>query len=229
MTYSADNPASLAPYIQHTLITAGLTRDELIAHCEEAVRYGFNAAMVPASWVPLAVEVLKGTGVPVASALDFPTVGVMTSAGKAAEARAIAEAGAQQVDMGVQIGWLKSGMEREFADDIAGVVAAGIPVKVMLELPLLTPALRDRAVDLAMDAGAAYLKNASSGAVEVANPESVGYLVSHARDGVKVKASGRITTLPQAVSLLDAGAVLLGTSSGIAIVTGSGPASTSSY
>jgi deoxyribose-phosphate aldolase len=84
-------------------------------------------------------------------------------------------------------------------------------------------------VDLAMDAGAAFLKNASSGAVEVANPDSVGYLVSHARDGVKVKASGRITTLPQAVSLLDAGAVLLGTSSGIAIVTGSGPASTSSY
>lgn len=229
MTYSADDPTSLAPYIQHTLISAGLTRDEMINHCEEAVRYGFNAAMVPASWVPLAVEVLRGTGVQVASALDFPTVGVMTSTGKAAEARAIADAGADQVDMGVQIGWLKSGMEREFAADIAGVVAAGIPVKVMLELPLLTPALRDRAVDLAMEAGAAYLKNASSGAVEVANPESIGYLVRKARDGVKVKASGKITNLLQAVSLLDAGAVLLGTSSGISIVTGSGPASTSSY
>src|SRR5690606_10499145 len=136
----------------------------------------------------LAVDVLKGSGVQVASALDFPTVGVMTSAGKAAEARAIAEAGAQQVDIGVQIGWLKSGMEREFAADIAGVVAAGIPVKVMLELPLLTPAMRDRAVDLAIDAGAAYLKNASSGAVEVANPESIRYLVGRARDGVRVKA-----------------------------------------
>lgn len=220
MTYSIDNPASLAPYIQHTRISAGLTRGELVAHCEEAVSYGFNAAMVPASWVPLAAHVLRGTGVKVASALDFPTVGVMTSAGKAAEARAIVESGADQLDMGVQVGWLKSGMEREFAADIAGVVAAGIPVKVMLELPLLTPEQRDRAVDLAMEAGAAYLKNASSGAVEVANPASIRYLVGRARGGVQVKASGRITNLEQAVSLLDAGAVLLGTSSGIDIVTG---------
>lgn len=219
MSYIASDPTSLAPFIQHTRISAGLTRDELVAHCEEAIEYGFNAAMVPASWVPLAVHVLKGTGVKVASALDFPTVGVMTSAGKAAEARAIADAGADQVDMGVQIGWLKSGMEREFAADIAGVVAAGIPVKVMLELPLLTPELRDRAVDLAIDAGVAYVKNASSGDVEVAGPASIRYLVERAAGRAKVKASGRITGLAQAVSLLDAGAVLLGTSSGVAIVT----------
>lgn len=225
MTYDATQPRTLAPYIQHTKITVGMTRDELVAHCEEAAEYGFNAAMIPASWVPLAVEVLRGTGVLVASALDFPTVGVMTSAGKAAEARAIAEAGASQLDMGVQIGWLKSGMEQEFAADIAGVVAAGIPVKVMLELPLLTPAERDRAVELSIDAGVAYLKNASSGAVEVANPESVGYLVSRAQGRAKVKASGKITGLQQAVSLLDAGAVLLGTSSGVDIVTGSEPGS----
>ncbi|MBN9610648.1 MAG: deoxyribose-phosphate aldolase [Actinobacteria bacterium 69-20] len=220
MSYSATDPRSLAPYIQHTRISAGMTRVDLIAHCHEAAEFGFNAAMVPASWVPLAVDVLGGTGVKVASALDFPTVGVMTSAGKAAEARAIADAGADQLDMGVQIGWLKSGMDDEFAGDIAGVVAAGIPVKVMLELPLLTPAERDRAVDLAMDAGAAYLKNASSGAVEVANPDSIRYLVGRAREGVHVKASGKITSLAQAVSLLDAGAVLLGTSSGVGIVTG---------
>ncbi len=218
--YSAADPLSLAPYIQHTRIEAGLTRDELVAHCEQAAQYRFDAAMVPASWVPLAVSVLRGTGIKVASALDFPTVGVMTSAGKAAEAIAIAQAGADQLDMGVQIGWLKSGMEREFAADIAGVVAAGVPVKVMLELPLLTPALRDRAVDLAMDAGAAYLKNASSGAVEVANPASIGYLAGRARSGVRVKASGGITRLDQALALLDAGAALLGTSSGVGIVTG---------
>ena len=228
-SYSADNPSSLAPYIQHTLIAAGTTRDEMIAHCEEAARYGFNAAMVPASWVPLAVEVLRGSGVEIASALDFPTVGVMTSAGKAAEARAIAEAGATQIDMGVQIGWLKSGMEREFADDIAGVVAAGVPVKVMLELPLLSAPQRDRAVDLAMEAGVAYLKNASSGAVEVANPESIRYLVDRARGRAKVKASGRITSLAQAVSLLDAGAVLLGTSSGVSMVSSDDAPSSSSY
>lgn len=220
MTYSASDPASLAPYIQHTLISTGTTRDDMVKHCEQAAEYGFNAAMVAASWVPLAVEVLRGTGIEIASALDFPTVGVMTTRGKAAEARAIADAGATQIDMGVQIGWLRSGMEREFAEDIAGVVAAGVPVKVMLELPLLTPAQRDRAVELSIDAGVRYLKNASSGAVEIANPESIRYLAERTRGEVRVKASGGIKTLEQAVTLLDAGAVLLGTSSGISIVTG---------
>ncbi|WP_017540975.1 deoxyribose-phosphate aldolase [Nocardiopsis halophila] len=217
---TATDAASLAPYIQHTAIDAGLTRDDIVAHCEEAARYGFNAAMIPASWTRLASEVLKGTGIAVASALDFPTVGVMTSEGKAAEARAIAAAGGGQIDMGVQIGWLRSGMEKEFHDDIAGVVAAGVPVKVMLELPLLTPAERERAVELAMDAGAAYLKNASSGAVEVAEPDSVAYLAARVREGVKVKASGGIKTRGQARALLEAGASLLGTSSGVAIVSG---------
>lgn len=221
MTYRAADPRTLAPYIQHTKIAAGMTRDDLIAHCEEAAHYGFNAAMIPASWVTLAAEVLRGTGVQVASALDFPTVGVMTSAGKAAEARAIAEAGADQIDIGVQVGYLRSGMEEEFAADIAGVVqACGIPVKVMLELPLLTPEQRDRAVDLSIEAGVAYVKNASSGAVEIANPESIRYLVERAAGRVQVKASGGINSLPQAVSLLEAGAVLMGTSSGVDIITG---------
>jgi deoxyribose-phosphate aldolase len=214
-------PSELAPFIQHTRIDSSSTREQMIAHAEEALTYGFNAAMVAASWVPLVAEVLSGSGVGVASALDFPTVGVMTSAGKAAEAAEIARLGATQLDMGVQIGWLKSGMYDEFRDDIAGVVrASGIPVKVMLELPLLTPAEREAAVELSMDAGAAFLKNASSGAIEVANPKSIAFLVERLRPGVLVKASGSITGYDQAVSLLAAGAALLGTSAGIGLVTG---------
>jgi deoxyribose-phosphate aldolase len=218
--YSADRPDTLARFIQHTKIEAGMTRPEVIQHCQEAIDHRFNAVMIPASWIGVAVDVLRGTGVIVASAVDFPTVGVMTSAGKAAEARQIAAAGAGQIDMGVQIGWLRSGMDREFFDDIAGVVAAGIPVKVMLELPLLTPGERDRAVQLAMAAGASFLKNASSGTVEIANPTSIRYLAGQVRGDVAVKASGGIKTAAQAVSLLDAGASLLGTSAGVAIVTG---------
>lgn len=223
-------PAELAPYIQHTKIELGSTRDDMIAHAKEAAEYGFNAAMVPASWVPLVARELAGTGIGIASALDFPTVGVMTSAGKAAEAAEIARLGATQLDIGVQIGWLKSGMYEEFREDIAGVVrAAGIPVKVMLELPLLTDAEKEAAVELAQEAGAAYLKNASSGAIEVANPESIRYLVARAREGVLVKASGSIKSYPQALSLLAAGAVLMGTSAGIEIITDTGDDSTVSY
>lgn len=218
------SPERIAPYIQHTLIETGLMRDRIVQHAEEAVTYGFNAAMVPGSWVPEVVEVLRGTGVLVASALDFPACGVMTSRGKAAEAQSLVEAGAQQIDIGVQVGWLKSGLYDRFRDDIAGVVAAGVPVKVMLELPLLTPDERDAAVELSMEAGAAYLKNASSGAVEVANPASIAYLAGKIRDGVQVKASGSIKSYEQAASLLRAGAVLLGTSAGTSIVTGAASA-----
>ena len=217
---SALTPANIAPYIQHTLIEVGITRDRIVRHAEEAAEYGFNAAMVPGSWVPEVVEVLRGTGVLVASALDFPACGVTTSRGKAAEAQSLVDAGAEQIDIGVQVGWLKSGLLDRFRDDIAGVVAAGVPVKVMLELPLLTPDEREAAVELSMTAGAAYLKNASSGAVEVANPESIAYLAGKVRDGVQVKASGAIKSYDQAVSLLRAGAVLLGTSAGKEIVAG---------
>ncbi len=223
-------PAELAPYIQHTKIEVGTTRDEIVAHARETVEHGFNAAMVPASWVDVVAAELAGTGVGIATALDFPTVGVTTSAGKAAEAESIAKLGATQLDIGVQIGWLKTGMYDAFREDIAGVVrASGIPVKVMLELPLLTPDERRAAVELSMEAGVAYLKNASSGQIETANPESVRYLVGLARDGVLVKASGSIKSYPQALSLLEAGASLLGTSAGLEIITDSGDETTASY
>ncbi|MFD9732803.1 deoxyribose-phosphate aldolase, partial [Micrococcus luteus] len=150
--------------------------------------------------------------------------------GKAAEAAEIARLGADQLDIGVQVGWLKSGRYDDFREDIAGVVrACGLPVKVMLELPLLTDAEKEAAVELAMEAGASYLKNASSGQIETANPASVRYLVDRAREGVRVKASGSIKSYRQGLELLRAGASLLGTSAGLAIITDSGDASTASY
>jgi deoxyribose-phosphate aldolase len=223
-------PAQIASYIQHTKIEVGATREEMIAHVEDAIKYGFSAAMVPGSWVPLTASILQGTGIEVASALDFPTVGVMTSAGKAAEAAELVRLGATQIDIGVQIGWLKSGMFDEFREDIAGVVrASGVPIKVMLELPLLTDAEKELAVQLSMEAGVAYLKNASSGQIETANPASIKYLVERAKNGVLVKASGSIKHLAQARELIAAGASLLGTSAGIEIISGLSNSETKSY
>lgn len=220
----------LAAYIQHTKISVGTTRDQMLTHLQEALDHGFDAAMVAGSWVPLAAEVLAGTGITVASALDFPTVGVMTSAGKAAEAAELVRLGARELDIGVQVGWLKSGDFAGFREDIAGVVrASGVPVKVMLELPLLTDAEKEAAVELAVEAGAAYLKNASSGAIETANPAIIRYLVERAPEGVLVKASGGITSRAQVVELLAAGAAKVGTSAGVAIVTDASDESTTSY
>lgn len=213
-------PAQLAPYIQHTRIAIGTTREEAIQHAEEALKYGFDAAMVAGSRVPETAEVLKGTDVEIATALDFPTTGVMSSYGKAKEAEELVRLGATQIDIGVQVGWLKDGDYDRFRDDIAGVVACGIPIKVMLELPLLTEEEKKIAVELAVEAGAKYLKNASSGSVGKATPEEMKFLCSLAPEGVFVKGSGGISTFEHALSLIQAGAVLVGSSNSIAIVTG---------
>lgn len=223
-------PAQLAQYIQHTRIEAGLTRDDMLAHVAECVQFGFNAAMVPGAWVEFVARELAGTGIEIASAVDFPIVGTMTPVGKAAEGAELVRLGATQLDIGVQIGWLRDGLFDEFREDIAGVVrASGVPVKVMLELPLLTTSEREAAVELSMDAGALYLKNASAGNVEIANADSIRYLAERTRPGVRVKASGGIKSYAQALELLSAGAALLGTSAGVDIVSGAENEFTESY
>jgi deoxyribose-phosphate aldolase len=212
-------PERVAARIQHTLIATGTTRPELIRHCEECLAHGFDAAMVAGNWLPLAREVLAGSSVKLASAVDFP-VNQMTTAGKAAEARALVDAGAQELDMLVNIGWLRSGMEEAFQEDIAAVVEAAAPagVKVMLELPLLDAGQRERAVALAVAAGVRWVKNASAGAVGIATPDDIRYLKARVPVTVGVKASGGIKSWDGAVALLDAGADLLGSSAGVAIV-----------
>src|SRR5207248_6362219 len=128
--------------------------------------------------------------------------------------------GAQELDLMPNVGLLLSGMEKEYAAEIEGVVrAAGkVPVKIMLELPLLNAAQRQRAVFLSIEAGVAYVKNASSGAVGVASPEDIRFLRQLAPPHIGVKASGGIKTLQQVRDLLDAGADLVGTSSGVQIM-----------
>ena len=185
----------LAARIQHTRIEPAMTSTAIRTHCGEALDNGFNAVMIPGSWVSLASEILAGTGVLVASAVDFPVVGSMSTQGKVAEAVSLVRHGAVQLDIGVGVGWLKSGEEIRFRDDIAAVVrATGVPIKVMLELPLLTPKERELAVALAVDAGAAYLKNASGGAVGRATQADIAFLRRLAPAGVGVKASGGIST-----------------------------------
>jgi len=210
---------TLAAHIQYTLVQIGVTQEHIERLCSDCLRYGFNAAMVPGCWVPFARQLLAGSGVKVASAVDFP-LGVMSTRGRVAETAALVEAGANELDITVNIGWLKSAMIREFEEDIAAVVRAAesCPIKVMLELPLLTLPERELAVRISMDAGVSYLKNASSGSVGVATAEDIRFLRERARAGIGVKASGGIHTRKQVEALLGAGADLVGTSSALAIV-----------
>jgi deoxyribose-phosphate aldolase len=175
--------------------------------------------MIPPAWVKATAEALRGTGIRTASFVDFP-YGTMTSAGKAYETARLVEAGAEEVDLMPNVGFLLSGMEREYADDIAGVVkAAGkLPVKIMLELPLLNERQKQRAVAISVEAGVAFLKNASGGAVGTATPDQIAFLRRVAPPAVRVKASGGIKTAQQVRDLIAAGADLVGTSSGVQIV-----------
>lgn len=210
----------LASRIQSTIISNTLTLARWEQHIADCRKYHFQAAMIPPAWVKRTAEALRGTGIKTASFVDFP-YGTMTSKGKAYETAQLIENGAEEVDMMPNVGFLLSGMEREYADDIRGVVqtAGKIPVKIMLELPLLNEEQKKRAVALSVDAGVAYLKNASGGAVGLATPEQIAFLRQLAPAHVRVKASGGIKTARQVRDLVAAGADLVGTSSAVQIVT----------
>jgi deoxyribose-phosphate aldolase len=223
MTGASQHPndaLSLATRIQSTIISNTLTLARWQQHIDECLQYRFQAAMIPPAWVRRTAEALRGTGLKTASFVDFP-YGTMTSKGKAYETAQLVENGAEEVDLMPNVGFLLSGMEQEYADDIRGVVkAAGrVPVKIMLELPLLNEDKKKRAVALSIDAGVAYLKNASGGAVGIATPEQIAFLRRLAPPHVRIKASGGIKTAQQVRELVQAGADLVGTSSAVQIVT----------
>jgi deoxyribose-phosphate aldolase len=214
-----NNAIEVASRIQSTIISNTLTYARWEHHIDECLKYHFQAAMIPPAWVKRTAERLRGTGIKTASFVDFP-YGTMTSDGKAYETEQLIENGAEEVDMMPNVGFLLSGMESEYSNDIRGVVkAAGeIPVKIMLELPLLNAQQRERAVALSVDAGVAYLKNASGGAVGVATPEQIAFLRRLAPPQVRVKASGGIKTAQQVRDLVEAGADVVGTSAGAQIM-----------
>ena len=216
---TAPEATPLARRIQHTIISNVLTESLWESHIAECLKYGFHAAMIPGAWVQRTAQALRNSSIRTASFIDFP-YGTMTSAGKAYEAQQLVTAGAQEIDLMPDVGWLLSGMEREYFEDIRGVVAAAgnVPVKIMLELPLLNPQQRERAVALSIEAGVAYLKNASGGAVGTATPEDIRLLRSLAPERIRIKASGGIKTARQVSELIAAGADLVGTSSGVRIM-----------
>lgn len=225
-------PADIAGRIQDALLGRAVTAQQVRDHIAGAIAHGFDAVVLPGCWVALGRETIAAaydeepagarTGrLGLGSILDFP-YGAAGTATRVAGARAVVQAGADQIDATVNIGLLLSGRYAEFAADLRAVVeaAAPVPVKFMLELPLLDAGQRARVVAAAVEAGAAYVKNASRGAVGIADAATIAYLRSNVPESVGVKASGGIRTMQQVRELLAAGADLIGTSSGVAIVTG---------
>lgn len=209
----------LAARIQFTIITNAMTQAKWEEHIAQCLKYHFHAAMIPPTWVRKTREALRGTGILTASFVDFP-YGTMTSAGKAYETAQLAEQGAEEIDFMPNVGFLLSGMENEYTRDVKGVVeAAGkVPVKIMLELPLLDLEQKQRAVAISAEAGVTYMKNSSGGSMGVATPDQMVFLRKMAPPHIRLKASGGIKTVQQVRDLVSAGADVVGTSSGVRIM-----------
>jgi len=216
-----------ARYIDHTVLKPETVRETVARFCDEARRYRFAAVCVNPCWIAFARERLRGSGVKVAAVIGFP-LGANTPATKAFEARDAVAAGAEELDMVINIGALKDRDDALVERDVTGVVqaAGGAPVKVIIETSALTEEEKERACRLAARAGAAFVKTSTGFGKGGATPEDVELMKRVVGPGVQVKASTGVKTREDADRLIAAGATRLGTSSGPAIVdaTGARPA-----
>jgi len=212
---------NLAAIIDHTILKPAATRDEVIALCHEAAAYGFACAMVNPVWVSLAHSVLAGTGVPVGVVVGFP-LGASLSGTKRDESVALVRNGAKELDMVISVGLLKSGMNALVLQDIRGVVEvgheAGAIVKVILETCLLSMEEKIRGSELAIAAGADFLKTSTGFSTGGATAADIAILRGVAGGRSGVKASGGIRSLEDVRAMLDVGANRIGASAGISIV-----------
>ncbi|MFP8888642.1 deoxyribose-phosphate aldolase [Natrialbaceae archaeon A-CW2] len=219
MTYTTDD---IAGRIQHTEVTPTADRERIDELCDECLEYGFDGAMVQPCWVPHVAERLADSEVTVCTAVGFPMGGDRPLT-KAVAIRDAVAAGAEEIDVMPNIGFVRSGNDQAVREELETIVdAAGdATVKIMLELAALSPERREFLTQAAVDAGFDYIKNSSGwGAGGKADVETVSFLSEYATPETKVKASGGIKTFEDAVELLEAGAELLGASSGVEIVTG---------
>lgn len=212
-----------AKYMDHTVLKPETVRETVARFCDEARRYRFAAVCLNPCWIAFAKERLQGSGVKVATVIGFP-LGASTAATKAFEARDAVAAGADELDMVINIGALKDRDDDLVARDIAGVVlAAGkAPVKVIIETSALTDEEKERACGIAARAGAAFVKTSTGFGKGGATPEDVALMKRVVGPGVQVKASTGVKTREDADRLIAAGASRLGTSSGPAIVDAAG-------
>lgn len=212
--------SKLAQMIDHTLLKATATGADIKELCQEAKEYGFGAVCVQPCYVKLAADELQGTPVKVATVIGFP-LGATTSQTKAAEAKEAVKNGAAELDMVLNIGALKEGRFDYVGQDIKAVieVANGTLVKVILETCYLTDEEIIKACQLAVSAGANFVKTSTGFGTAGAKAAQVRLMRQTVGPDIGVKASGGIRSYADAVAMVDAGASRIGASAGIDIVS----------
>jgi deoxyribose-phosphate aldolase len=211
----------LASLIDHTLLRPEATRAQVEALSEEALEAGFAAVCVNPAWAPVAAQRLRGSGVRVATVVGFP-FGATSTLAKRAEAEAAILEGAQEVDMVMNVGAMRSGDPERVEYDIRGVVelchAARVTLKVILENAYLTDAEKVAACEIAKRAGADFVKTSTGFGPHGATQADVLLMRQAVGPAMGIKAAGGIRTLSDALCMLQAGATRLGTSASLLIL-----------
>jgi deoxyribose-phosphate aldolase len=209
---------NIAKYIDHTVLKAFATKQDIEKLCAEAKEYNFASVCVNPVWVSYAAQLLKGSGVDVCTVIGFP-LGANDSAIKAQEAALAIKQGAGEVDMVINIGALKGGDIAAVKADIAAVREAskGVVLKVIIETSYLTDEEKVAVSKICGEVGADFVKTSTGFSDKGATEHDVKLMAQ--ASGIKVKASGGIKTKEDALKMIEAGASRLGTSSGIKIVT----------
>ncbi len=212
---------NLASYIDHTLLKPEATKLQIRKLCEEALEHHFYAVCVNSGMVSTAREVLRTSKIQIASVVGFP-LGAGDSASKSFETNRAVNLGASEIDMVLNIGALKSGEFNFVERDIFDVVRAaeGKIVKVILETFLLTDDEKRKACEISVRAGAHFVKTCTGFGGGQATVADIELMKSAVGGSAKIKASGGIKDFETAKNLILAGAVRLGTSSGVALVKG---------
>ena len=215
------SPRDLARHIDHTLLKPEARAADIARLCAEALEHRFWSVCVHGSRVAQAATLLEGSEVQVAAVVGFP-LGAMDGDAKRYETEVAIDLGAQEIDMVLNIGRLKDGDDRAVFREIRDVVEAaqGIWVKVILETCLLTDDEKLRACSLAVEAGARFVKTSTGFGSGGATVEDLRLMRQAVGPSLGVKASGGIRDTATALAMLEAGANRLGTSAGVAIVTG---------
>ena len=211
---------NIASYIDHTVLAANAQEEKIAKLCEEAKQWHFASVCVNTCWTKFCAEKLKGTGVIVCVVVGFP-LGAMCTKAKAFEAKCAVEEGATEVDMVINVGWLKDHKDDLVEADIRAVKQAcgDKHLKVIIETCLLTEEEKVRACQLSVKAGADFVKTSTGFSTAGAKAEDVALMRKTVGPNVGVKAAGGIRTYEDAKKMIEAGANRLGCSAGIAIVT----------
>ena len=208
-------------YIDHTLLAAAATREDILQVCDEAKGYRTASVCVNSCWVPLVHRALSGSGVKTCTVVGFP-LGAMSTAGKAAETRQAVTDGAEEIDMVINLGLVKSGEWDAVQTDIAAVVEASgsALVKVIIETCLLTEEEKVKACQAAKAAGADFVKTSTGFSTSGATVEDIALMRRTVGPEMGVKASGGVRTREQALAMIAAGATRIGASSSKKIIEG---------